>query len=341
MDRTAPAGDTAARVLARLQAGEGEYVSGQELAASLQVSRTSVWKAVRRLREQGCVIEGSPRRGYRLVFHPLDTPAPEQVLPGLTTRLLRRLVYLPVTASTNEVAKAQAREGAPEGTVIVAERQTHGRGRRGRGWASPPGRGLWFSVLLRPEIPPRDAPLLALLAAAAVREAVAAVGGIDVQIKWPNDVVAGDAKLCGILVEMDAELERVRHCVVGIGVNVNQAAEDFPPELRAAATSVRILAGRPVPRVPLLQAILQALETRYLSLASAGFGPLLAEVRRCSATLGRPVRVLEARGQAWDGRAVAILDDGSLLVEPAGGGPPRAVYAADVSVRRRGGGEAR
>ena len=265
-----------------------------------------------------------------------DVPAPERVLSGLDRAFYRQLVYLPETGSTNDVAREQARAGAPEGTVIVADRQTQGRGRRGRAWASPAGTGLWFSILLRPPIPPREAPLLALLAAAAVREAVAEAGA-TVLIKWPNDVVAlVGRKLAGILVEMDATHDRIRHCVVGIGVNVNQRPEDFPPELRAEAVSVRGLAGRPVERVPLLQAILAGFAARYRQALESGFGPLLDEVRRHSATLGRDVWVVETTGEVWEGRAVAIQGDGALLVQPAGGGPARAVYAADVSIRPAG-----
>src|SRR5690606_21776614 len=166
---------------------------------------------------------------------------------------------------------------------------------------------------LRPTFPARQAPLLALVAAAAVREAVAATAGVPVLVKWPNDVVAEDGrKLSGILVEMEADGDVIRHCVVGIGVNVNQASDDFPPEVRATATAVGLLAGGPVARVPLLRAILAGFEARYRRVLADGFGALLDEVRRHSATLGRCVRVVETGGEAWDGRAVAILDDGAL-----------------------------
>lgn len=272
-------------------------------------------------------------RGSRLAKPP-DAPTPERVLAGLDTALFRQLVYLPETGSTNDVVRAEARAGAPEGLVVIADRQTAGRGRRGRAWDSPAGLGLWFSVLLRPTFPARQAPLLALMAAAAVRDAVAATAGVPVLVKWPNDVVSQDGrKLSGILVEMEADGDFIRHCVVGIGVNVNQALEDFPPEVRETATSLGLLAGGPVARVPLLQAILAGLEARYRRVLADGFGAVLDEVRRHSATLGRDVQVVETGGQAWDGRAVAILDDGALLVEPAGGGEARRVYAADVSIR--------
>lgn len=270
----------------------------------------------------------------------LDVPTPERVLAGLDALCFRRVVYLPETGSTNDVVRVEARAGAPEGLVVVADRQTAGRGRRGRAWDSPAGLGLWFSVLLRPSLPARQAPLLAFVAAAAVREAVAAAAGVPVLIKWPNDVVALDGrKVSGILVEMEADGDRVRHCVVGIGVNVNQQPADFPPEVRPSAVSVRLLAGRPVARVPLLQAILTGFEARYRTVTAAGFGAVLDEVRRNSATLSRNVVVLETGGGSWDGRALAIVDDGALLIEPAGGGEARRVYAADVSIKPAGGGQ--
>ncbi|MBO8142597.1 MAG: biotin--[acetyl-CoA-carboxylase] ligase [Firmicutes bacterium] len=325
--------DTADRVLQWLAGRARAAVSGEEIARALGVSRNSVWKAMGRLRERGFVIEGRPREGYRLVSCP-DVPWPEQVAAGLETRLLGRVEYVPEVGSTNELARERGRLGAPEGSVVVADRQTRGRGRRGRTWHSPAGLGLWFSVLLRPDIPPRETSLLALLSAAAVREAVSRAAGVEVLIKWPNDVVAKDGrKLCGILVELDAELDRVRHCVVGIGINVNHSASDFPPEVAPQATSVRLVAGQPVARVPLLQRILEGLEERYITALSQGFGPVLDEVRRHSATVGRPVTVAEADGSTWDGLALDIRGDGALMVRPAGGGRDRAVYAADVSIR--------
>lgn len=251
---------------------------------------------------------------------------------GLNTRPgPYRLLAFDELPSTNDHLRLLSREGAPEGTLVLAERQTAGRGRRGRQWVSPPGMGLWFSVLLRPSRPAREAPLFALLAAAAVRAAVHEVTGAPAQIKWPNDVVVADAKLAGILAEVEGPAACAA-CIVGIGVNVNQTAEDFPPELRGKATSARLVAGRAVPRETLLRTILQQLGPRYQQALQEGFAPLLAEVTRSSATLGRPVSVTEA-ACTWEGLAVGLACDGALLVRPQGGSEPVAVYAADVSIR--------
>lgn len=281
-----------------------------------------------------------------------------------------RIVRLDETGSTNDDAKQLARAGAPEGTVVVAERQTAGRGRRGRSWITPPGTALTFSVVLRPDIAPTQVPLLVFLAAAAVRqaaeevleEAAGGAPGPDVLIKWPNDVVVENRKLCGILVETNADRDQVHWCIVGIGVNVNQQADEFPPDLRQQATSLRQLAGGPVDKDALLSRILSGLASLYETALNDRFAGLLAEVRRWSATLGRSVRVYEADGSWWDGIAEEIRDDGALLVRPdvafspardaSGVDSPApasdasrrshratedglvAVYAADVSVRR-------
>ncbi|HEY8532215.1 MAG TPA: biotin--[acetyl-CoA-carboxylase] ligase [Limnochorda sp.] len=251
---------------------------------------------------------------------------------GLSTRPgPYRLLAFGRLPSTNDHLCVLSREGAPEGTVVLAEQQTAGRGRRGRRWLSPPGVGLWFSVLLRPGRPARDAPLFALLAAAAVRAAVHEVTGAPALIKWPNDVVVGTAKLAGILAEVEGPVARAA-CIVGIGVNVNQTVDDFPPELRNTATSARLAAGRAVPREALLRAILEQLGPRYERALEEGFTSLLDEVSRYSATLGRCVQVTEA-GSVWEGLAVGMASDGALLVRPHDRTEPVAVYAGDVSIR--------
>lgn len=361
--------DTMGAVWRRLAEQTDRYVSGEALAAELGVSRNAVWKAVEALRARGCDIEAKPRHGYRLRTAPDGLDA-ASVLPGLlalqAAPLFHRIIYVPETPSTNDVAKREARAGAPEGTVVTTNYQTAGRGRRGRSWVSPPGTALAFSVVLRPPIQPRQASLLVFLAATAVREAVVELlpasarrGSADpgawpdesALIKWPNDVVVGGRKLSGVLVEMSAELDRVHWCVVGVGVNVNQLPGHFPPGLREAAASLRWLAGRQVPRALLLQRILAGMARRYHRVLQGGFDELLAETRRWSATIGRHVRIHEADGTYWDGRAHDIQDDGALLVYPTSHGPgatrpgrgtgragetPVAVYAADVSVRGRG-----
>lgn len=328
---------TANLVLRRLQADEGGPLSGQQIADELRISRNAVWKAVAALREAGCVIDAGPRSGYTLVSvpEPLDEAS---VLSGVDHPLFTSVHFEPVVGSTNDVAKALAKKGAAQGTIVITERQTRGRGRRGRAWETGAGQSLLFSVLLRPEFPPRQAPLLVFLAAAAVRHALQPY--VPAFIKWPNDVVAEDGrKLCGILVEMDAEHDRVRHCIVGIGLNVNQRSQDFPAPLRPEAASVRELYGKPVDRRQLLHSLLHQFALRYEAAVRtnpADFTGVLAEARRHSATIGRAVRVHEQGGADWYGRAVDIRADGALLVRPVDASAdagPVPVFAADVSIR--------
>lgn len=336
---------TMARVLDRLL-GPGatgaagtdcaETVSGQQIADDLGLSRNAVWKAVTALREAGYVIDAGPRSGYRLVSvpEPID---PEEVLSALHTRLFHSIEYIPETGSTNDVAKQRAKAGAPEGTVVVADRQLQGRGRRGRSWETAPGQSLLLSIILRPDIPPRKAPLLVFLAAAAVRRALLPYG--ETFIKWPNDVVtAGGRKLCGILVEMDAEHDRVRHCVVGIGLNVRQRPQDFAEHVRDSAASVANLTDESVTRMAVLPRLLDEFARRYETALQDGFASVLREMREHSATFGRAVLVHEADGTTWEGTALDVQEDGALLVRPAAGdddaeGRPVAVYAAEVSIR--------
>ncbi|BAS28853.1 biotin--[acetyl-CoA-carboxylase] ligase [Limnochorda pilosa] len=330
--------ETVVLVLQSLKAARGGWVSGEALASSLGLSRNAVWKAVNALRRRGYAVAASPRRGYRLAAAP-DQPLPEEVFPdpvpelvGLEPGSTFHLEYFPELPSTNDHLRRLGRQGAPEGTVVVAEQQTAGRGRRGREWASPPGLGLWLSVLLRPPLPARDAPLLALMAAAAVRAAAEQVAAVDARVKWPNDVMVPQGKVCGVLAELDAELDRIRACILGVGLNVNQTASDFPPHLAGKAASLRMAAGRPVHRAELLRWVLRHLGARYRQVLVEGFEPLLEEVRAFSATLGRPVTVEEA-DRTWPGLAEDLAPDGALLVRPASGGAPVAVYAADVSIR--------
>lgn len=318
------------RVLEELSRAGG-HVSGEAISAKLKKSRTAVWQWITELREAGYEIEASPRRGYRLVRRP-DRLYPWEVKRHLRTAVLgREFEYAAQMSSTSDVAKARAKEGAPEGLVVVAEEQLAGRGRRGRMWSSPFGLGVWSSILLRPEITPYEAPQMALLAALATSRAIEEETGLPAEVKWPNDVLVRGKKVSGILVEMDAELESVRSLVVGIGINANLPAEALPAEVRASATSLLVAGGGPVDRAALLARTLGALEQVYLTWQRVGFPPLLEEVRSRLGLLGRSVSVFE-QGRTWAGRAVDVAPDGALLVRRESG-EVVPLYAAEVSVR--------
>ncbi|MCG0238332.1 MAG: biotin--[acetyl-CoA-carboxylase] ligase [Firmicutes bacterium] len=233
------------------------------------------------------------------------------------------------------MAKARAREGAPEGLVVLAEEQTGGKGRLGRRWHSPPGQGIWMTVVLRPPLPPAEVPRLTLVAAVAVAGAIRQVAGLPVGIKWPNDIVCRDRKLCGILTEMEADMERVHFAAVGIGINVNQDPAAFPPELRETATSLRAELGAPVDRAALLRAVLAELEAGYDALLAGRFAAeVLPRWRECSVTLGRRVRVTPVvpGAEVLTGLAREVAEDGALILELPDG-TLRRVVAGEVSLR--------
>lgn len=312
------------------EAGPGGRVSGATIGGSLGITRTAIWKRVEGLRAQGYEIDSQPRLGYTLTATP-DILTAREMAPLLRTRCLgRHFVYHESLPSTNELAKQLAGEGAPDGTVVVAEEQGKGKGRLSRGWYSPLRKGIWFSIILRPPFLPSDAPKCTLLAAVAVIKAAEALGLPRLGIKWPNDILCDGKKLVGILTEMNAEMQRIHHLVIGTGVNVNLTRRDIPTELGGIATSLRIIAGKPLDRRRLFAEILRQFELLYDAVLADGFGPLLDEWRRYSITLGQEVNVIGVN-ETFSGRAVDIDADGALLVDV--GGEVRRVLAGDVSIR--------
>ena len=317
-----PAGETAAAVLERLRTAPG-FTSGALLCTDLGLSRMAISKAVAQLRVQGYLIESVPHRGYRLI-QDTDQPRASAVQPLLHTATLGRYwVFQSELASTNRVAAELAAAGAPQGLVVTAESQTQGRGRLGRTWHSPAGLNLYLSVLLRPDVAAVRVPQISLLTALAWRRALRDLcPRLSVAVKWPNDIWVGSRKMGGILCEMDAELDRVRHVVVGVGLNVNLSAADLPADLVGRATSALIELGAPVSRPHLLAAFLNAFEALLDDwLQGDDLGPFIAEFESCSALAGRRLRVDLGRrtvegvatGLALDGRLRLRTDDGSEL----------------------------
>lgn len=319
------------RILELLRKAGEAYMSGEEIAGKLGVSRTAVWKHVKELREAGYKIKSRSRSGYTLEETP-DCLLPGEIKNGLRTRFVGKdIVFFEEVDSTNRVAKQLAQKGAAAGAVVVAEAQGKGRGRLERPYFSPAGKGIWFSVILRPHILPQEAPKCTLLAAVAVAMAMKRFG-LKAEIKWPNDILHEGKKLTGILTEMSAELDRVNYIVIGTGVNVNMEEKDFPEELRGKATSLAIMKGEKLPRVAFFQAVLEALDELCTVLEEDGFAPIVARWREYAVTLGQDVHVIGATGRgSFDGRAVDIDEEGALLVETADG--VRRVLAGDVSIR--------
>ncbi|MFH2009263.1 MAG: biotin--[acetyl-CoA-carboxylase] ligase [bacterium] len=310
----------------RLRTARELPISGELLARELGISRAAVSKHLGALREGGFQLDASPRRGYRLLHWP-DTLAPEAVIPLLETQALGHpLRFLAACASTNTLAFTDALEGAPHGHTVVADAQEQGRGRKGRPWHSPPGMGIYVSVVLRPPLPPQSAPPLTLVTAVAVAETLEQSLGLTPRLKWPNDVLLGGRKVCGILLEMSAELDRVAFVVCGIGLNVN--TESFPDDLVWPATSLRRELGRTVSRPTLLAALLANLERWTERYVSDGFEPARQAWLSRAAHLGREVRVDGPDGERAG--TVESLDlDGALLLRDADG-MQRRVLAGDV-----------
>ncbi|MBE6830379.1 MAG: biotin--[acetyl-CoA-carboxylase] ligase [Ruminococcaceae bacterium] len=308
-----------------------DYVSGEELSEQLLVSRTAVWKHVNTLRSAGYEIESVTNRGYRLISSP-DQITPELILSGLETKTLGKTVFsFDSIDSTNAQAKRQALSGAPNGSLFIAERQTGGKGRLGRAWESPSGTGLWFSVLLRPDSLPVQVTGITLLAGLAVCRAIRKQTKAPAMIKWPNDIVIGSKKVCGILTEMAAEIDRIEYVVVGIGINVNM--ENFPDELSVKATSLRMECGRPVARAGLLQEILKEFEEILCDDIDRPEA-ILAEYKTLCVSLNRTVGFTRneepVTATAVDispaGELIVRCEDGSLLSINAGEVSVQGIY---------------
>ncbi len=292
-------------------------VSGTKMAEEIGTSRSEVWRLVQQLRSAGVRIAGHPATGYRLEMVP-DLLLPEVIGPLLKgTMFADQLHHYFRLASTNEAAMQAAVAGAPEGSVFLAEEQTSGRGRGGHAWHSPRSLGIYCSVILRPQLPPADALLLSLAAGLAAHAAVREAAGIETELRWPNDLLLKGRKFCGILAEMNAETMRVRHAVVGIGINVNQ--ERFPDALEDLATSLRRETGRVWSRVELAVGLLKSLDREYKQIASAaGRAGLLRRFEEISSyARGRRVRVEEEGG--FEGVTAGLDERGFLRVKTSDG----------------------
>lgn len=307
-----------------------DYVSGEYLGETLGVSRTSIWKAIKQLRQEGYDIQAVSNRGYYLSQNK-ELYNAQEIEDGLGTKWLGKQVYFyKEIDSTNACIRRLAAEGAPEGTLAVAEAQSAGRGRRGKEWTSQEGVGIWMSLLLRPDISPNQTPLLTLLTGLAVCKAIQKTTDLPVKIKWPNDILIDGKKICGILTEMDGEMTRVNYVVVGIGINVN--TEYFPEELGTIATSLKIEnKGVTISRKKLIQAILMELEGYYERyVKERDFAYFYKEYKSACVTIGQEVYTLGK--EALEGKAIDINPQGELMVQKADGSIVT-IFSGEVSIR--------
>lgn len=309
------------------------HVSGQELCEHFGVSRNAIWKTINQLREDGYSIEAVSNKGYVLKETP-DILSEAEISSRLTTKwAARTLYYYAETDSTNIRIRHLAEEGAEEGCLAVADVQTAGRGRRGRSWITPAGEAIMMSLLLKPQIRPETAPMLTLVMALAVCSAIEEETGLSAQIKWPNDIVVDNHKVCGILTEMNMESDYIRDVVIGIGINTNQPTSDsFAEEFREHATSLRIECGHIVNRASLIANCMLKLEQLYDAFAKTNDLSLLQEEYAAHLiNIGKGVKVMDPQGE-YEGIACGINNKGELMVE-RGDGTTSLVYAGEVSVR--------
>lgn len=300
---------TLAKVVGLLRSNE--EISGEAIAGELGITRSSVWKHINTLRERGFEIEGSPR-GYRMSSEP-DLLLPERVEGLLKAGIIGKSIdYHERCDSSNEVAKRLARKAGKEGSIIVCEEQSAGRGRLGRKWVSPRG-GVWVSVILKPSIPPEEATKLGLLSSLSVGKTLRKLYRLDACLKWPNDVLIGEKKVCGVLVEVEAEIDVVNFAVVGIGLNANLDVGAFPEEVRKIATTLREELKGEVDRAELLAVILKEMEENYTTFIHRGFRALLEEYEELCTTLGSEVKVVQD-GREIRGTAVEIDRKGALIL---------------------------
>ncbi|HOQ06343.1 MAG TPA: biotin--[acetyl-CoA-carboxylase] ligase [Clostridiales bacterium] len=356
-------------ILKLLKEAGSDYVTGVDIGTRFGISRSAVWKHINELRSEGYEIESAPNLGYRLLSGS-GRLNPFEIMNGLGTRTAGcEVVWFDEITSTNTHAAKLAAEGCSEGMTVVAGMQTHGKGRLGRSWESPGGKGIYLSVVLRPPMAPPETPVLTLAAAVATVRAIYAATGIRTGIKWPNDIIFNGRKISGILLEMNSEADRVNYIILGIGINYSQTEEDFPPELRDRAVSVLSASGGRIPgraepdgrengpggpentpgarkntqyaqknsydgdagRLSLIRTLLREIDNIYHDILSGKTGEILDEWRRFSVTLGKEVR-FSLRNAEYTGKAVDITENGSLLVD-CSDGVRRELLSGEISVR--------
>lgn len=317
------------KILGLLRDG-GDYVSGERMSGEFGVSRSMIWKVIKGLRDEGYVIDSVTNKGYKLVEVP-NLVTGEEIRSVLETTFFGRKIYDYVEVdSTNVIAKGKAREGALEGTVVIADAQTGGKGRLGKVWDSPGGMGVWMSLVVRPEILPQDVSGITLVAGLAICEAIRKITSLPAYIKWPNDIVVNGKKVCGILTEMSAEIDRVNYVIIGMGINVNTT--DFPQALQGVGTSLKIESGSHYRRKDIVAEVLMFFETYYDKYKQEkSLAGILEAYKSFCITLKNDVQVTNKDDTYW-ARPLDIDKTGSLIVEREDGSK-ETITSGEVSVR--------
>ncbi len=310
---------------------KGTPLSGEKLSRKLHLSRTAIWKQIKNLRTLGYEIQGERAKGYQLLSKP-NIPYPWEIQPHLKTKIIaKKIDFFEEIDSTNRKAQELARVGAPEGTVVITDSQTEGRGRRGRQWFSPPGANLYTSIILRPKIEPSKAPQMTLVAGVAAREAIEKSTGLSIQLKWPNDLWYGGKKLGGILTELHSDTDMIHFVVVGIGININVPAAHFPKELKKIATSLSACTGKECSRTEIARNLYESLDAWYRLYLKEGFEPVRVEWEKHS--MLRQVSVtIDFLDSKREGIALGLDEMGGLIVKTKEGSL-ETILSGDIQVK--------
>lgn len=305
-----------------------KYISGEEISHQLGISRAAIWKHIEKLRQKGYDFAATPHLGYTLTTIP-DKLFPEEVKFGLNTKTIgKKIVYYDSITSTNTKCYELAEKKYPQGTLVISESQTKGKGRLSRSWVSPKHKGIYFSILLKPSILPVHVPKITLLSAVSVVSAIRKLTKLPALIRWPNDVLINKNKVCGILTEMNAESDRVNFLILGIGINVNTKRSELPK----GATSLSEEGAKDITRVELLKNILSELESHYNLFQKEGFGPIIQEWQNLSAILGSRVKIV-SHNEKIEGQAAGVDTDGALIIR-LDNGFQKKITAGDVELLR-------
>ncbi|MDI6744089.1 MAG: biotin--[acetyl-CoA-carboxylase] ligase [Thermodesulfovibrionales bacterium] len=308
---------------------KSDFLSGEEISRALGITRAAVWKKIKALREKGYVIDGSTAKGYRLIKTPEFSV--EEVKTLVKGNFGKEIIFHKSIDSTNALAMELAEKGVPNGTVIIADRQLKGKGRLGRTWFSPPEGNIYMSVIVRPEMEPKDATLLTIMSAISCARAIESSTGFKAKIKWPNDLMASGKKLGGILTEMKSDQDRIIFAVIGIGINVNARLDAFPPDVRSVAASlIEELGGQRLSRTLIVAEILKELEYWFKVLMKGGRMQLINEWKKLSSTLGMKVKVVSGK-DTFSGIAEDIDGEGMLILRLPSGGRKK-ISAGDVTM---------
>ena len=305
-----------------------EYISGQVLSEKLQISRSGIWKHMKELEKDGYTIEGKSKKGYKIISYP-DKLSENTLQWGLTTKWIgKTIIHKESTPSTQIIAHQAALEGAPHGTVVIADEQTKGKGRMDRSWYSEKNKGIWLSIIIRPAILPYQAPQLTLLTATVLADVLRSYTSVKPLIKWPNDILINNKKTAGILTEMQAEQDHIQYVVIGIGLNVNQTKSDLPEDIQNGATSLQLETNQHWQLKGIVQNILATFENTYDSYIENGFPEIKDKWESFGFKIGEDISIKTLRDQ-WKATFLGIAADGALITKTKDG-KTKKLYSAEI-----------